>query len=47
MLTGAINLSVDTLKVGRVGAMGILGGYMFVVSLVAAALYYKRLRIKL
>ncbi|KAL1836873.1 hypothetical protein VTJ49DRAFT_4539 [Mycothermus thermophilus] len=38
LLTGLVNLTVPTLDVGRIATMGILGGYMGVLTLVAVAL---------
>ena len=38
LLTGVVNLSVGTLEMGRVGAMGVLGAYAVVVTGVAVGL---------
>ncbi|KAK1835487.1 GPI-anchored wall transfer protein 1 [Podospora conica] len=38
LMTGLVNMTVPTLHVGRAGAMGVLGGYMAVVTGVAVGL---------
>jgi phosphatidylinositol glycan class W len=38
LLTGLVNMTVRTLDVGRIATMGILGGYMGVLTAVAVAL---------
>lgn len=47
LLTGLVNVSVNTLEVGRMGAMTVLVGYLFVLVAVALGLDYKDLSIKL
>ena len=47
ILTGLVNLSVDTLKVRNGVAVGILAGYLFVVGLIAVTTHHFGLRIKL
>lgn len=47
LLTGLVNVSINTLEVGRMGAMGVLVGYLFVLAAVALGLDYKDLSIKL
>ncbi|KAA8907529.1 GWT1-domain-containing protein [Sphaerosporella brunnea] len=47
LLTGLVNVSVKTLDVGRVAAMGILTAYMVVITAFALILDYKNLSIKL
>jgi len=41
VLTGLVNLSINTLKVTTVQAMGVLGIYILVLNGVAGALRYK------
>jgi phosphatidylinositol glycan class W len=47
VLTGLVNLSVDTLGAGRVEAMAILGAYMGIITIVAVALQSRGVVIKL
>lgn len=47
LLTGVVNLSLDTLTMGRMGAMGVLLGYVGLLTTVAVALDYWNLSIKL
>jgi hypothetical protein len=46
VLTGAINMGVDTMAVGRVGAAAWMGGYMLVVCGAAVCLDTLDVRIK-
>lgn len=47
LLTGFINMSVDTLKVPREGALGILIGYAALLTTVALVLHEKKISIKI
>ncbi|KAK3079721.1 hypothetical protein LTS18_004067, partial [Coniosporium uncinatum] len=47
LLTGAVNLSVKTLEMGTLGSMGILVGYLGVLSAVALGLDFRDISIKL
>jgi hypothetical protein len=45
MLTGVINLKIDTLEVKTVEAMGLLACYMTVLSTVAGGMYLKKWKV--
>ncbi|RHZ80596.1 hypothetical protein Glove_134g60 [Diversispora epigaea] len=47
LLTGLVNLSIYTLYVNNIIAVGILVGYMFIISVIATLLWSKGLRFKL
>lgn len=46
-MTGLINVSIKTLNLGRVEAMGILTGYMAILTALALVLDYKNISVKL
>ncbi|RPB04023.1 GPI-anchored wall transfer protein 1 [Choiromyces venosus 120613-1] len=47
LLTGLVNVSINTLNYGRIPAMGVLTSYILVLTLLAVGLDYKNISIKL
>lgn len=46
-MTGLVNVTVKTLDVGRAPAMGILGGYLVALTVLAVGLDYFNISVKL
>lgn len=46
VLTGMVNLSMDTLSVSPFGALAILFGYAYILSIAAAVAHYYGIRLK-